>query len=106
MDDELKGPVYREFDPSAYVKALTRDLDALALPSEAQIQSLAEKKLPIEELWLQLTDELVALRYAVEAGAVSAAAAAAVGELERHMDAMTGEFSRRMPRSMSRRGRE
>jgi hypothetical protein len=91
MDDELKGPVYPEWDPSAYVKALTRDLEAIALPSEAQIRWLAEKNLPIEELWLRLTDEMVALRYGVKAGAVSGPTAAALGELYRHMDSMTGE---------------
>jgi hypothetical protein len=92
MADELEGPVYREFDPSAYVGALKGDLEPLALPAEAQIRWLAERHWPIEELWLKLTDEIDALPYAVQAGAVSAAAAAVFEELFRHMDSMTREL--------------
>ena len=92
MADELKGPVYREFDPSAYVGAVRGDLEPLALSAEAQIRWLAERHWTIEELWLKLTDEIDALPFAVHAGAVSAAAAAVVEELFRHMDSMTREL--------------
>jgi hypothetical protein len=92
MDDEIKGPVYREFDPVGFLVGLTRDLEPIALPAEAQIRWLAEQHVPIEELWLQLVDQVDGVPYAVKVGTLSVAAEAAISALYEQMDKMAVEL--------------
>jgi hypothetical protein len=78
-----------EFDAIRYLKLLVEDLEPLAASADAQIRWVAEKHLPLEELWLQLDDEMLVVPLAVSEGAMSPAVAAAVEALYAHMESMT-----------------
>jgi hypothetical protein len=77
-----------EFDAARHLKLLVGDLEALAAPADAQIRWVTETHLALEELWLQLDDEMVAVPPAVKEGAMSPTAAAAVESLYAHTDSM------------------
>src|SRR5207245_11679589 len=79
-----------EFDAVRYLNVLVRrSLEVLAAPAKTQIRWLAEEHLPVEELWLELDDRMLGVPLAVDEGAMSPAAAAAVGALYTHMESMT-----------------
>lgn len=79
-----------EFDAIRFRNLLVgRSLEVLAAPADAQIGWLAENRLPLEELWLELDDRILGLPLAVKAGVISPAAAAAVDALYAHMESMT-----------------